>query len=334
VAKRRRGPPGWLTSRNILYAVFEDLAPNDARIDIGKVERMGEGAYRTAWGAWIDLAPDPQELSGAYCVVSPHEGTDSEDHQRIRQEFSALRFLHSKDLSFEVPRPISLAETPHGPALVRAFADGFARKFTKYSKVGTPPWEAVGQIAAELHKLDPFLADPPLHGPRSRREFALEKLAIFDQLNDPELEPFHNWCQEHIPADGPSCLIHGDLHGENIIRDFDGPPTVIDWEFAALGDPAYELSVITKGVHRPFKQPNGLPLLIEAYHTAGGEPIPTQAVHFYDLCTFAFNYGLSLNTTRGHSSEHYLSNLHALLNRATKRPGSRNSPNQPRQDTT
>jgi aminoglycoside phosphotransferase (APT) family kinase protein len=146
---------------------------------------------------------------------------------------------------------------------------------------------------------------------------ALEKIAILDHPKTPELVPIRNWCKEHLPPDGPCCLIHGDLLGRNIVTNFDAPAAVIDWEFASLGDPAFELSVITQGVRRPFKQPDGLRLLLEAYQAAGGEPIPIEAVHFYELCTMALHYCASLNSTKDQPAKQYLSNLQSLLHRAS-----------------
>ncbi|MFM9368034.1 phosphotransferase [Streptomyces sp. Da 82-17] len=40
----------------------------------------------------------------------------------------------------------------------------------------------------------------------------------------------------------PFCLLHGDLHRENLIVDGDGRLWVIDWELAMLGDPLYDLA--------------------------------------------------------------------------------------------
>jgi aminoglycoside phosphotransferase (APT) family kinase protein len=329
MARRQRGSPEWAIARHILSEVFANLSPKNSTIEVGRVRRLGEGAFRPAWGAWVELTPDAEGLSGAYTVSIPVEGTEENDHQRTRQEFSTLRFLRNQKLPFTVPLPIELLESPSGPAMVRTFIEGMTHTFHNYPQSGTPPWESAGRIAAWLHRLDTASAKPHLPGPNSRREFALQSLAIFDHLDTPELEPISDWCREHLPPDGPCCLLHGDLHGKNIIHTFDGPPAVIDWESASLGDPACEMSVITKGVRRPFKQPNGLSLLLDAYQAAGGEPIAPQSVHFYDLCAMALDYGSSLIGTKGQPAEQSLSNLQGLLRRASKTTASVGSPNLP-----
>ena len=88
----------------------------------------------------------------------------------------------------------------------------------------------------------------------------------------PETEPAREWATEHLPPDRPAVLVHGDLLGQNIFVYPDQLPTVIDWEFCRMGDPAYDLAVITRGVRRPFQMERGLDRLLQAYAAAGGEP--------------------------------------------------------------
>ena len=70
---------------------------------------------------------------------------------------------------------------------------------------------------------------------------------------------------EHLLAAEPATLVHGDLLGQNILLHPTQPPTVIDWEFADLGDPAYDLAVVTRGKPKPFDMIKGLQRLLEAY---------------------------------------------------------------------
>ena len=68
----------------------------------------------------------------------------------------------------------------------------------------------------------------------------------------------------HLPPATPSALLHGDLLGQNILFSLDGEPLgLIDWEQTELGDPAYDLAIVTRGVKRPFKVSGGLDLLVE-----------------------------------------------------------------------
>ncbi|GAA3826190.1 phosphotransferase family protein [Streptomyces phyllanthi] len=50
--------------------------------------------------------------------------------------------------------------------------------------------------------------------------------------------------RKHVAGlrDRPFCLLHADLHRENLIVDPDGRLWAIDWELAMLGDPLYDLA--------------------------------------------------------------------------------------------
>src|SRR5262249_18315690 len=76
-------------------------------------------------------------------------------------------------------------------------------------------------------------------------------------------------------------------------------PTVIDWEFARCGDPAYEFAIVTRGVKRPFQTSDGLARLLEAYQRHGGSEVKAEHVHIHELALIAGWYRAALNA-RGH----------------------------------
>jgi len=107
------------------------------------------------------------------------------------------------------------------------------------------------------------------------------------------------WALEHLPAAHPSVLLHGDLLGQNIVLAPGTLPTVIDWEFARCGDPAYEFAIVTRGVKRPFQTSGGLARLLEAYQRHGGSEVKAEHVHIHELALIAGWYRAALNA-RGH----------------------------------
>jgi len=54
-----------------------------------------------------------------------------------------------------------------------------------------------------------------------------------------------------------------------------------------VGDPAYDLAVVTRGFRRPFKRDSGLRLLLDAYAAAGGRPLSPSRVQFFELSILA-----------------------------------------------
>ncbi|MCW8126934.1 choline kinase family protein [Microbulbifer halophilus] len=65
------------------------------------------------------------------------------------------------------------------------------------------------------------------------------------------LQSLHQPVQRHVVAAGESgngkVLCHNDLLADNLITGADGTLYAIDWEYAATGDPFYDLAVICEG---------------------------------------------------------------------------------------
>ncbi|WP_405819803.1 phosphotransferase [Streptomyces sp. NBC_01390] len=56
----------------------------------------------------------------------------------------------------------------------------------------------------------------------------------------------------------PFCLLHADLHRENLVLDPDGRLWTIDWELAMFGDPLYDLATHLYLMRYPREQQNSL----------------------------------------------------------------------------
>jgi aminoglycoside phosphotransferase (APT) family kinase protein len=114
-----------------------------------------------------------------------------------------------------------------------------------------------------------------------------EESRILDKLDNLEAADARTWAKENLPPDEPSAFLHGDLLGQNIVLQLEGPPAVIDWEYARLGDPASDLAIVTRGVRKPFKMAGGLERLLEAYREVGGSAVEMRHVRFFELCMVA-----------------------------------------------
>ncbi|PYO55704.1 MAG: hypothetical protein DMD83_18255, partial [Candidatus Rokuibacteriota bacterium] len=94
------------------------------------------------------------------------------------------------------------------------------------------------------------------------------------------------------PVDPLGDLVDPRLHGSRAhigIRDgkVKRASGVIDWEYSTLGDPAYDLAIVTRGVRRPFQIDGGLERLLEAYAAAGGANVSVAQVRIHGLCLAA-----------------------------------------------
>jgi hypothetical protein len=61
-------------------------------------------------------------------------------------------------------------------------------------------------------------------------------------------------------------------------------------EHAKLGDPAYDLAIVTRGVRQPFQVGQGLERLLDAYAAHAARRIIACDVHLYELCIVGLWY--------------------------------------------
>jgi aminoglycoside phosphotransferase (APT) family kinase protein len=59
------------------------------------------------------------------------------------------------------------------------------------------------------------------------------------------------WARTHKPPPVPLGLVHGDCNPTNVLVGPSGPPLVIDWEFARIGDPREDLGYYTQSPVQP-----------------------------------------------------------------------------------
>ncbi|MEI6506429.1 MAG: phosphotransferase, partial [Planctomycetota bacterium] len=107
--------------------------------------------------------------------------------------------------------------------------------------------------------------------------------------------------------------MHGDLLGQNLLRSLDPEKQlgVIDWHEAQLGDPAYDLAVVTRGARKPFQAPDGLRRLLEAYGSCSNRIVTPAQVYLFELGLHA---GFVEQARRAYGHRAALANAGAVLN--------------------
>jgi len=126
------------------------------------------------------------------------------------------------------------------------------------------------------------------------------------------------WTANRAPPTGAPTLIHGDLLGQNILLVPGDTPALIDWEYCAIGDPAYDLAVVTRGFRRPFQVDRGMERLLETYRSNGGARVAAPDLHFYEVCLAAGWVCDELASNDNAQIEHAAQPLQSLLRRLGK----------------
>jgi len=322
---------GWARARRALERLLRCRVAAAADVEIGRVRFLGDGISSATFIAAVEIFPDVDGLSGAYVIRLPRRdapGGRARD-DRLRHEAELLRGLCTRPLPFRVPEVLGLVPDGKHLVMVERAIDGVPMDHRSGRQPGVRPWRVVGEVAAATHRIDPAGLPPAFDGGATWREHLLGRLAPLEEgveeSGDFLVEEVCQWVRSNPPANEPGCLLHGDLTSGNLLLDLavgpdglePGPPGVLDWEFASLGDPAWDLAIATRGVRRPFQLANGFEKLLDAYHDAGGQPISARDVRRCELVLVAGWYQGAQRESSGAASQ-YGAQLRRLLQLAKR----------------
>jgi aminoglycoside phosphotransferase (APT) family kinase protein len=314
---------GWARAKWVLQQLLEAWAGPGSVAEVGWVKKLGEGLSREVFGAEVDIHAHGDTRTDAYVVALPGRDADAELDERTYKELRLLGWLARQSLPFRVPEVIGAYPLGDRRALVCRYIRGIELDLRAGKQGSVLPWQLVGEIAAAIHGLDTEALGGSLGallpGPATRRAHglaAVEKYLV--GAREPELAAACAWAMEHLPSEQPAVLLHGDLLGQNILLCPGEPPAVVDWEYARLGDPAYDLAVVTRGSRDPFQTTGGLGKLLDVYREHGGD-VTAAAVHLHELCLMASWYRQSRAERDGEGrAQQYLGQLRNILRRAER----------------
>lgn len=271
---------GWARARHAMERVC--TAAFQREVEVGFVKLGGTGLSRDAFRALVEVG---RERHDVYALVPNRNAEPDYDRQAVK-ELRLLDALGKRGLGIRVPRAFGALRDAGGVILVVELVEGIPLDLRAGRQGTVRPWEIVAKIAAEVHALPVRELPEGLLAQKDCRSHGESLLAAV--RGDHELlRAAREWMAAHLPPPEPGVLLHGDLLGQNVHLGFDEPPGVLDWERAELGDPAYDLAVVTRGVRQPFQVPDGHERLLAAYSAAGGKPLSRQRIEFFELSILA-----------------------------------------------
>lgn len=322
VAGRSRHPD-WRLAKDVLHEVLSRTAEDPAGVEVGYAKKLDEGRYYrvfratcTAPGARLPGALEDGAERGEEAVLVarlPLPDGPEDQPERARREARLLDRLAGLDPGVRLPRMVGTVDVPEGVALVQSFVEGMALDLRADRGRFGEPWEFVARAAAACHGMDTGRIRDVVPGHDDCREHARARLEVLSVLDLPEAGEALAWAEEHLPPPEPPVLVHGDLLGQNLLVDGllldpDAEPEdhelgVVDWDGAVVGDPAYDLSIVTRGVRRPFQTAGGLQKLVGAYARRSGHRLERNRVRLYELPLAAGFYRQAVES-HGEGSPH------------------------------
>lgn len=221
-------------------------------VAITRAEKLSGGAIQENWA--LDLTIEGGPEAGAHAVVLRTDAPSgvAVSHSRA-EEYELLRLAHG--LGMTVPRPIAVsadAGVIGAPFFIAARVGGSAnaRRIVRDPAVGTfgPALaEQLGAELAKLHSVRPpadalgFLGDPPVDVIAHRIATYRGYLDAMDAA-EPTLEWGLRLLERQAPAPEPVVLSHLDFRMGNMMVEEGRLTAILDWEFAAWGDPREDLA--------------------------------------------------------------------------------------------
>lgn len=330
---RRSAQTNWSALQHAIVAALErlDRIPRPVRI-AGKLRRLDDGLNHQNY--LFRLAREKKSPDAPACGYilrkCRHDG-DRVSYKsgitRLQNEASVLEALVSLDLGFAVPEFICFAGAPEAArdSFIETALFGFrVDGLVKTSDKGQFAIDTIARIAAAIHRLPAarfrFLdghADSTAHV-----ETAVNQLPLKILADAPDATRALRWIEAHAHPRRPAALLHGDLLPQNILWDWkDDQLGVIDWEYAQIGDPAYDLAIVTRGNAKLFGLSGGVKRLVDAYRQAGGIAIAPADVTVHELLLVLNWLGDAMRSERngkheGQPPDFYCNQIRSILRRA------------------
>ncbi len=266
----------------MIRAVLVDLGEGEQRL--GRLTFVGKGLSFSAFEVTVMLEGEATQV----VVRLPHLDEEEDSSETTRRSIAVRRELARSDLAFRIAEPLGTAQTEAGLASVERWLPG-APMCDAMIQSMFDPVEVTASVAAACHAIDPAPFRSILGGPKTRRDHAERELEVLWRNDVREFQDARAWSAEHLPPDTPARLLHGDLLGQNIlvsspeIGSRDWTASVIDWSEVQLGDPAYDLAIVSRGHRKVFREGQSLGRLVDAYNERAAEPVEIAHVRIFEL---------------------------------------------------
>jgi aminoglycoside phosphotransferase (APT) family kinase protein len=288
-----------LAERLPALARFIAEAAGARQVRILHCQRLAGGAIQENWALEVELSEGPQ--AGRHALVLRTDAPSGVAVSRSRsEEFALIRAAHRAGVA--APEPLWLGTDPEvlgKPFFLMRKVEGVAAGHRLVKEPGFAIdrkrlVERLGEELAKIHALTPpqpgleFLGPPSAHPAPDR---IAEYRAHLDALGlaRPALEYGLAWAERHAPKPEAITLTHQDYRTGNYLVNETGLAAILDWEFAAWGDPDSDIGWFCARCWRfgaVEREAGGIGAradFIAAYERASGRPVDAGRVRFWEV---------------------------------------------------
>ncbi len=264
-------------------------------VSVRDVTLLSGGAIQQNWQIEVTVTGGAQQGTHTWVLRTDAPATVASSLPRAR-EFAIIRFAHAQGL--QAPRPLFLCEdkTVIGqPFFVMEKLPGVAagHKVVRLDLDRPALARELAQAAARIHAIRPPLQDLPFLKTFLARDVIAACRAYLDTLDEPHpvLEWGLRWCERRAPHHGEeeTTFVHRDFRTGNYLVHEGKLAGLLDWEFAALGNPLEDIGWICakcwcfRHEHHIVGGVADLDDFIPAYEAASGRTVPRAALLYWQV---------------------------------------------------
>jgi aminoglycoside phosphotransferase (APT) family kinase protein len=263
---------------------------------INTILLLSGGAIQQNWKLDVTITGGPHEGTHTWVLRTDAEARVQSSSARDR-EFAVLKFAHMHGLL--APRPLFLcddASVTGRPFFIMEKLPGVAagHVVTRDSTLVTDRRALARQLAvllAKIHTVRPPVAELEFLQTFRARDCIAAYRSYLDTLDEahPALEWGLRWCERRAPLEEETTFIHRDFRTGNYLVENNTVTGLLDWEFAAWGNPLEDVAWICAKCWR-FRKDHlivggvaDLEDFIAPYETASGRKVGADDLHYWQV---------------------------------------------------
>ena len=287
-AAARQAPPN---ADAIARFLCDACAANAVRVDA--INLLSGGAIQQNWEIGVEISDGAHAGTHTWVLRTDAPATVAASLPRER-EFEIIRFAHKRGLL--APQPLFLSNDTAvigQPFFVMEKLPGVAagHKVVRLNFERRALARELAHAAARIHAIRPPVLELPFLKTFLARDVIAACRAYLDTLGEPHpvLEWGLRWCEKRAPAQEETTFVHRDFRTGNYLVHEGKLAGLLDWEFAALGNPLEDIGWICakcwcfRHEHHIVGGVADLDDFIPAYEAASARKVPPEALRYWQV---------------------------------------------------
>lgn len=262
-------------------------------VDIRGVSLLSGGAIQQNWQLDVNIRGGKWAGDHTWVLRTDAPATVAFSLPRER-EYAIIRFAHAQGML--APQPLLLcndASVIGQPFFIMKKLPGIAagHRVVRMTLDRKQIAQELAQLAARIHAIRAPIAELPFLKTYHARDVIAACRDYLDTLDEPHpvLEWGLRWCERRAPADEETTFVHRDFRTGNYLVHEGHVAGLLDWEFAALGNPLEDIGWICakcwcfRHEHHIVGGVADLDDFIPAYEAASGRKVPRDQLRYWQV---------------------------------------------------